>query len=76
MVTAFTDVVILLPSGPVWTANFDDIPMDTGTSTASGAAAVAAGSPPSPTSAGTGWSSSPSNSETGWADFSSFTPVR
>uniref|UniRef100_A0A3Q3J516 Protein phosphatase 6, regulatory subunit 3 n=1 Tax=Monopterus albus TaxID=43700 RepID=A0A3Q3J516_MONAL len=37
---------------PVWTANFDDIPMDTGTSTA-----------PAST-----WSSSPtaSNSETGW----------
>ncbi|XP_030588390.1 serine/threonine-protein phosphatase 6 regulatory subunit 3 isoform X4 [Archocentrus centrarchus] len=67
-------------TGPVWTANFDDIPMDTGTSTAptSNPNNPAASSPLSSTSPEAAWSSSPtatSNSETGWADFSNFTPV-
>ncbi|XP_010767665.1 serine/threonine-protein phosphatase 6 regulatory subunit 3-A-like [Notothenia coriiceps] len=73
-------------TGPVWTANFDDIPMDTGTSTAPATSPnnPAASSPlASPSSSTedlpeTSWSSPPpatSNAETGWADFSNFTPV-
>lgn len=67
--------------GPVWTANFDDIPMDTGTSTAP----AANSNSPSTTSSSTdappevAWSSSPttlSNSETGWANFCNFNSVR
>ncbi|XP_047246739.1 serine/threonine-protein phosphatase 6 regulatory subunit 3 isoform X4 [Girardinichthys multiradiatus] len=71
-------------TAPVWTANFDDVPMDTGTP----AAPVSSPSNPdvsSPLSSTTAvppeeaWNSSPSaapsNSETGWADFSSFSPV-
>ncbi|XP_076878440.1 serine/threonine-protein phosphatase 6 regulatory subunit 3 isoform X2 [Brachyhypopomus gauderio] len=57
--------------GPVWTANFDDIPMDTG-----GVSAPPLSSPGSLTEPAT-WNS-PTNTvatETGWADFSSFTPV-
>lgn len=72
-------VFLFVCLGPVWTANFDDIPMDTGTSTASNSnPSNPAPSSPS-TSPDTAWSSSPaanSNSETGWADFSNFTPVR
>uniref|UniRef100_A0A8K9UIP6 Protein phosphatase 6, regulatory subunit 3 n=1 Tax=Oncorhynchus mykiss TaxID=8022 RepID=A0A8K9UIP6_ONCMY len=55
--------------GPVWTANFDDIPMDTGSSTSIRA-------PVLPESAG--WSSPNASPDTatGWADFSSnFSPV-
>uniref|UniRef100_A0A4W4GLZ6 Protein phosphatase 6, regulatory subunit 3 n=1 Tax=Electrophorus electricus TaxID=8005 RepID=A0A4W4GLZ6_ELEEL len=57
--------------GPVWTASFDDIPMDTG-----GVSAPALSSPGSLTEPAA-WNS-PTNTvatETGWADFSSFTPV-
>ncbi|KAM6973496.1 serine/threonine-protein phosphatase 6 regulatory subunit 3 [Aplochiton taeniatus] len=71
--------------GPVWTANFDDVPMDTGSSTAAAAAAAAATSP-SPASPASSpvalpdpnWSSpgaTPPPTTTGWADFSSFSPV-
>uniref|UniRef100_A0A8B9JEV1 Protein phosphatase 6, regulatory subunit 3 n=1 Tax=Astyanax mexicanus TaxID=7994 RepID=A0A8B9JEV1_ASTMX len=59
---------LTLSLGPVWTANFDDIPMDTGS---------ASNAPLSSPSDPAAWSS-PSASgatETGWADFSSFTPV-
>nr|XP_020468333.1 serine/threonine-protein phosphatase 6 regulatory subunit 3 isoform X3 [Monopterus albus] len=78
-----TDDRMEVDTGPVWTANFDDIPMDTGTSTAP---ASSSNNPPAscPLSSSStelppeaAWSSSPtaSNSETGWADFSNFVPV-
>ncbi|KAL0155823.1 hypothetical protein M9458_050086, partial [Cirrhinus mrigala] len=59
---------------PVWTANFDDIPMDTGSATVP--SAPVANSPaavPEPA----GWNSPNATGDgaTGWADFSSFTPV-
>ncbi|KAL4622812.1 serine/threonine-protein phosphatase 6 regulatory subunit 3 isoform X2 [Arapaima gigas] len=60
---------------PTWTANFDDVPMDTGSSTVTGGSTVEAGAPvttPEPD----GWASGPSVAkETGWADFSSFSAV-
>ncbi|XP_027885676.1 serine/threonine-protein phosphatase 6 regulatory subunit 3 isoform X3 [Xiphophorus couchianus] len=71
-------------TAPVWTASFDDVPMETG----SGAAAASSPSTPdasSPLSSTTAapaeaaWNSSPAAAapgvETGWADFSSFSPV-
>uniref|UniRef100_A0A4W5MIJ2 Protein phosphatase 6, regulatory subunit 3 n=1 Tax=Hucho hucho TaxID=62062 RepID=A0A4W5MIJ2_9TELE len=73
-------------SGPLWTANFDDIPMDTGSSTAMGESAPASttAAPASPSSPAVipesaGWSSSNASPDKamGWADFSSnFSPVR
>uniref|UniRef100_A0A673WIS2 Protein phosphatase 6, regulatory subunit 3 n=1 Tax=Salmo trutta TaxID=8032 RepID=A0A673WIS2_SALTR len=72
-------------SGPMWTANFDDIPMDTGSSTSIGAPApattTATASPSSPAvlPESAGWSSPNASPDTatGWADFSSnFSPVR
>ncbi|XP_052399921.1 serine/threonine-protein phosphatase 6 regulatory subunit 3 isoform X2 [Carassius gibelio] len=60
--------------GSVWTANFDDIPMDTGSSTAPSApVSTSQTAVPEPS----GWNSpnTAANAERGWADFSSFTPV-
>ncbi|KAL0968047.1 hypothetical protein UPYG_G00261610 [Umbra pygmaea] len=69
--------------GPVWTANFDDIPMDTGSSTVTGAPALVNPAPTSPSSPAvlsepvwTSPNTSP-DTTTGWADFSSnFSPIR
>ncbi|XP_075998344.1 serine/threonine-protein phosphatase 6 regulatory subunit 3 isoform X2 [Genypterus blacodes] len=79
-----TDDRMEVDTGPVWTATFDDIPMDTGTSTApTSSPSTSTPSPllssssteviPEPT-----WNSSTAathNSESGWADFTNFTPV-
>ncbi|XP_034033007.1 serine/threonine-protein phosphatase 6 regulatory subunit 3 isoform X2 [Thalassophryne amazonica] len=79
-----TDDRMEVDTGPVWTANFDDIPMDTGTSTApasssnNSTATAPLSSPTTEVLPETAWSSSAtaaSNSDTGWADFSNFTPV-
>uniref|UniRef100_A0A673JKE1 Serine/threonine-protein phosphatase 6 regulatory subunit 3-like n=1 Tax=Sinocyclocheilus rhinocerous TaxID=307959 RepID=A0A673JKE1_9TELE len=62
-------------SGPVWMANFDDMPMDTGSSTAPSApVSTSPAAVPEPA----GWNSpnTAADAERSWADFSSFTPVR
>ncbi|KAK2838308.1 hypothetical protein Q7C36_013122 [Tachysurus vachellii] len=51
--------------GPTWTANFDDVPMETGGSLAPSSSSPSTWSTPTNTVA----------TETGWANFSSFTPV-
>lgn len=60
-------VVLVAPS---WTANFDDIPMETASSSATGASGSGA-TAPAAMSESDGWSSATSSGkETGWADFS------
>ena len=62
----------------MWTANFDDIPMETGNS--AGVAGAAQSSPTAAMPEPTGWSSpaaaptAPDRDSGGWADFAGFPP--
>ncbi|XP_013888638.1 serine/threonine-protein phosphatase 6 regulatory subunit 3 [Austrofundulus limnaeus] len=74
-----TDDRMEVDTGPVWTANFDDVPMDTSTSTAPASSLnnpdVSSSSEVVPEATWNSPLAAASSTEPGWANFSSFSPV-